>query len=157
MSNIYTVSKVKFFRARNGEGFNATLLCNGKPVAEVDDEGNGGCLRWLWLASVNDDYEQALEDRELFKLHVAASSTETFEPEDAFLHQLVEDFQLAKDITRWTKKGLAFVTGKELRTTKAGFNTDAHRAAITAKYPNAIFLNNLPLADAVKLVKEKTL
>ena len=146
MSNIYTVSKVKFFRARNGQGFNATLLCNGKPVAEVDDEGCGGCLRWYW---------QARADEAAYKAHVAANSTATFEAEDAFLHQLVEDFQLAKDIARSTKKGLVFVTGKQVRATEA--NTPAFRAAITAKFPDATFLNDLPMPEAVQLVKAVSL
>ena len=45
----YTIKGVKTFRGMEGQGFNATLCRDGKPVAHVDDEGCGGCYNWRWL------------------------------------------------------------------------------------------------------------
>ena len=45
----YTVSKVKTFKGREGEGFNADLLCDGKKVGEVINDASGGCIDFHWL------------------------------------------------------------------------------------------------------------
>ena len=42
----YTIKGVKTFRGREGQGFNATLCRDGKPVAHVDDAACGGCYNW---------------------------------------------------------------------------------------------------------------
>lgn len=44
----YTVRKVKSFRGMEGFGMNAELLKDGKPVAFVIDEGNGGEMNFEW-------------------------------------------------------------------------------------------------------------
>ena len=44
----YEVRKVKSFRGMEGFGFNAELVRDGKPVALVIDEGNGGCYMFEW-------------------------------------------------------------------------------------------------------------
>lgn len=44
----YTVRKVKSFEGMEGLGFNAELVRDGKPVAFVIDEGNGGCFNFRW-------------------------------------------------------------------------------------------------------------
>lgn len=49
----YSIKSVKFFDARNGEGFNCTLFENGKKVAYVRDEGRGGCLHYDCLNGWN--------------------------------------------------------------------------------------------------------
>lgn len=44
----YTVRKVKTFRGREGTGFNAELCCDGKPVALVMNQADGGSFRFEW-------------------------------------------------------------------------------------------------------------
>jgi len=44
----YMVQKVKSFEGMEGKGFNAELVRDGKPVAFVIDEGNGGCYYFRW-------------------------------------------------------------------------------------------------------------
>lgn len=42
----YTLRKVKTFRGMDGQGLNAELLRDGKPVAFILDEGRGGEMRF---------------------------------------------------------------------------------------------------------------
>jgi hypothetical protein len=44
----FSIKGYKTFRGREGAGFNATLLLNGKEVAFMSDEGSGGELRIEW-------------------------------------------------------------------------------------------------------------
>lgn len=45
----YKVAKVKTFKGREGEGFNADLIRDGKKVAEIINDASGGCLDFHWL------------------------------------------------------------------------------------------------------------
>lgn len=40
--SVYTLSKIKTFNGHEGQGLNATLLKDGKPVAFILDDANGG-------------------------------------------------------------------------------------------------------------------
>lgn len=42
MTTEYTLTKVKTFNGREGQGFNATICCNGIPVAFAFDDASGG-------------------------------------------------------------------------------------------------------------------
>ena len=53
----YKITKFRTFRGHDGQGFNATLSHNGKPVALVDDDGYGGGLAFDWL-----DHKNGRED-----------------------------------------------------------------------------------------------
>ncbi len=53
-----TVTGVKSFRGTEGLGFNANLLANGKKVAFVIDEANGGDYHYEW---VSDEAEKSVE------------------------------------------------------------------------------------------------
>ena len=44
----WSVRKVKTFEGREGQGFNAELLRDGKPVAAVTDDASGGEYRFSW-------------------------------------------------------------------------------------------------------------
>lgn len=148
--NRYTLTKIKTFRGREGQGFNATLCCDGVPVAHIDDAANGGCYRWYWLAK---DRAQMDADEAAFKAHVAANSTETFEPEDAFVSAMVEDAQITRQVKGWLRKSVTFTSGRVIRRTKAP-PSDALIANIIKQYPGAQILNTMPLAEAVALVKQ---
>jgi hypothetical protein len=45
----YTVTKIKTFRGREGYGLNATLCRDGKPVAFILDDANGGMVDFDWV------------------------------------------------------------------------------------------------------------
>jgi hypothetical protein len=54
----YSVRKVKTFIGMEGEGFNATLCRDGKPIATVIDDASGGCIDFRWIVAAE---ETALE------------------------------------------------------------------------------------------------
>lgn len=146
----YTLKSVKTFRGREGQGFNATLLHNGRAVAEVDDMANGGCYRWHWLAK---DREQARADEAAFSAHVAAARPDlTFEAEDAFVSEMVEDISVAKQIARWCKSSVTFINGGQILRTKAAPSADVI-SFVAKKHPAAKILNGMPPAEALALVK----
>lgn len=45
-NNIYSVKNVKTFNGMEGQGFNCSLLKNGKNIGRVDDYANGGCFSY---------------------------------------------------------------------------------------------------------------
>ena len=96
----YTIKGVKTFRGMEGQGFNATLCRDGKPIAHVDDEGCGGCYNWRWL----------VKDAEaLFKAHVKQQLPAVeFEPEDHFISRLVDELQEERTLRRWCKGKTVF-------------------------------------------------
>src|ERR1035437_5586271 len=57
---VLTVRKVKTFQGRKGEGFNAELVVDGKPVCFVIDEANGGMFHYDWYKGT--DTEEAMFD-----------------------------------------------------------------------------------------------
>ena len=58
----YKITKFRTFRGHDGEGFNATLSRNGKPVALVDDDAYGGNLAFEWLDNKNGREEHTILD-----------------------------------------------------------------------------------------------
>lgn len=151
----YSLKSVKTFRGRQGQGFNATLLFNGKPVAAVDDMADGGIYHWRWLAA---DRAQARADEAALEAHIKTlpplevNGSPMEMDADLFVSSLVEDITLAKTIARWTKSSVAWVEGREIRRTKAK-PSPGLIANVAKNYPAAKILNNMPPADALALVK----
>ena len=84
----YTVKGIKSFQGNEGLGFNATLYRNGKKVAFVIDDANGGCFSWHFA---NKEAEKELTDfvRTLpgWKYQGVAITTDS----DMMMSLLVED------------------------------------------------------------------
>jgi len=117
----YEVKNVKSFRGREGYGFNASLYRDGKRVAHVDDEGNGGCYRYHWLdweagrveipTTVNgkDFMLKVTREQKAFMEHVkAAGKYGDFEPEDSCVAELVDEYEANKQYKKWCKKSIVF-------------------------------------------------
>ena len=51
----YTLKGLKTWKSHDGGGWQAKLLANGKVIAEVTDEGNGGPLDWLFMPDTSDN------------------------------------------------------------------------------------------------------
>lgn len=153
----YTLSNVKTFNGRQGQGFSATLSLDGRKVADVIDEANGGCSRFYWLAK---DRTQANADERTLTEYVATLPPTMFDGEpltmdiDLFVSNLVEDINVARQFARWSKNSIVFSVGRDIRRTKAGYTATPERiAALMAKYPSAKVLNGMPTAEAVEILK----
>lgn len=155
----YSLKSVKTFRGRQGQGFNATLLFNGKPVAAVDDMADGGIYHWRWLAA---DRAQARADEAALEAHIKTlpplevNGSPMEMDADLFVSSLVEDISIAKQIARWCKTSVAWVEGRHIRRTKAP-PSDALIANVAKNYPAAQILNTMPADAALALVKAVSL
>lgn len=155
----YSLKSVKTFRGREGQGFNAILLFNGKPVAEVHDMADGGCYRYYWLAK---DRDQARADEAALEAHVKTlppleiNGSPLAMDADLFVSNLVEDISIAKQIARWCKSSVAWVEGRNIRRTKAKPSPELI-ANVTKNYPAAQILNTMDPAAALALVKAVSL
>jgi len=150
----YQVKNVKTFRGREGQGFNATLYCDGKKVAQVDDSANGGCYDWHWL-----DW-QANKVPVTFKNYNGSEYTRNatpneaafieflkskgldgeFEFEDSYVNELVCEFIKMRDYKRWCKKETLFRLKSEKyedgawRTLKVPFSDPRAKKYLQDKY-----------------------
>jgi hypothetical protein len=154
----YTVKVLKTFRGREGEGFNATLLRDGVPVADVDDEASGGGFHYNWRdwnktpRTFERDFRAFIDALPPEKIGADAPEWEkSLYPNgerkveaDCFIDDLVNEYQIAKSIKRACSKKICFVlkTHKkgEYGTFKVVFSPAA-KAQILQKYPDAQILN----------------
>ena len=68
---MYSLRKVKTFKGYEGQGFNAELLRDGRPVAFVIDSAQGGEFEYQWYGSGN---VEMLKLREFAKVQPAVKS-----------------------------------------------------------------------------------
>lgn len=171
----YSVTKIKTFRGMEGGGYNADLLRDGKKVAFLCDDASGGPLRIEWcdekapkvnvLAAPSDPkaepvtYKGTPEELLLTAFCRALPSYEahgmTFNmTPDTFVDDLVNMHGCAKKINGPSvlfampkKKGYSKLSGVK------GMTCEAQRAIIEKKYPTAVFLSDLTLANAVAIME----
>jgi len=154
----YSVKGVKLFEGREGEGFNLTLLRNGKPVAFCIDSGNGGDVRMDWT----DGGWQGAEAKAL-DAHLASLPPEKWQDKDSshdlpvssgmFLWELVNVEQEKKTLRRWCKRKTVFrVDGEKYGPGAwAIFETPCtpeSRQKVESRYPGRkiVYANDLVLA-----------
>jgi hypothetical protein len=96
----YTVRNVKTFIGMEGQGFNATLCRDGKPIAFVIDDANGGCFHFQWNSR---DEEKSLESvcKELPPTQFEGM-TITYNP-DMLLTRLIDEHLNGKRLERIAK------------------------------------------------------
>lgn len=146
----FTIKGLKFFRGMEGDGFNATLLKDGRRVCFVIDEGNGGMLNYEGLSDADEkmlkdfvevrrkeipdvDGKDGCNDHDLFNL-------------EWMVNDMVVAWEFEAKMRRLTKKRTAFVTADckegEARTLNCPFDTKA-KEHIAKKYPGAVILNEV--------------
>lgn len=76
----FTVAKYKHLETANGVAYTCDLLKDGKKVAKVSQEGNGGCNRYY--------FDDRAEETAYFE-HAAEVTGETFEPQDLLTERLI--------------------------------------------------------------------
>lgn len=166
---LYTVKGIKTFVGMEGQGYNASLYRDGKPVAFVIDDASGGPLQVEWkdhaaerLTVETKDYkgdpwtvkmtpeEKALHD------HVSTmaprtcewTDSETGKPavmavtSDIFIEDLVNDALLLKDVAKMTKGKVAFARDGKLYTVKCD-PTAANIEKVKVRNPGAVVLNGM--------------
>lgn len=173
MTHVYTVSSVKTFRAMEGEGFNATLLRNGKRVATIINEGTGGPTYAAWEDAreplVQGDYrtfdgkigQRAMTPEEAILNSVAVLQPaekvewcEELQPvtEESLLDEIAQHAICAKRLRSMMAKRLVFIhDGKPMTLGPLSdkFTVQVAADRVLAKYPSARVLNTLEFDIAV--------
>lgn len=143
----YTVKGVKSFRGNEGYGFNATLYKDGKAIAFVYDDANGGCYMYEW--------KDKAAEQPLLELAKQKYPDMKFEQMDAFVGSLIDDVLLEKDAAKLTKGKVAILKDGKIYTIKApnGTVTPQFLELVAKKNPTARVLNTAPLSEVVALLK----
>jgi len=108
----WTVKSVKTWKSPDGGGFSCNLYMDNKKVAECYNDGMGGMtiigpwksreIAAAWDAHVDAQppvtWSKAEKERAPFLRDIPADS-------DTVLDRMVDDYNLARDLKRWSKKG----------------------------------------------------
>lgn len=147
----YTVKGVKSFRGNEGYGFNATLYKDGKAIAFVYDDANGGCYMYEW--------KDKAAEQPLLELAKQKYPDMKFEQMDAFVGSLIDDVLLEKDAAKLVKGKVAMLKDGKIYTVKpnGGVVTPQFiELVVKKKNPTAKILNTAPLSEVVALLKSMT-
>lgn len=173
MTHVYTVSGVKTFRAMEGQGFNATLLRNGKRVATIINEGTGGATYAAW-EDIRDPFVRGnyrtfdgkIQQRDMTPEESILNSVAVLQPaekvewceelqpvtEESLLDEIVNHAICAKRLRSMLAKRLVFIhDGKPMSLGPLSDKLTVQVAAerVLAKYPDARVLNTLDFDTAV--------
>lgn len=167
----YTAANVKTFTGMDGQGFNAVLKRDGKPIAEVIDEGRGGAVIFNWKDHATRATVAALdyqgkaapyvgtEEEAALWAHCRTLPSIEFgemtlqhNPE-IFVGQLVSAVESRKRLTRMLKTKVVFIdAGKPYSfAVKAGQTHEHIASLVRASRPSAKVLNELPIEEAIPL------
>lgn len=126
----YSVGKIKEAGGEETPRFCATVFKGATAIAEVSNDGNGGCCRW---------YFRARAEEQPFKDWIKANHPDDFEPEDGWVYRCMDRAALLKELKRAARKATIF----RKSTDKAGeystvklLGPDGVRW-VKAKYPGA--------------------
>lgn len=165
---MYTVKGLKRWNTHEGGGFQVVLLRDGKPVAEVTNEGIGACFIFQWkdkpsttvtarnLRGEEMTYRGTPEEAALWAHILTLPAVEdrgqrfAMDP-DMFVEELVNDLELERQLKRWLKSPTFIEDGKIYRL--AGPMRPSTSLTLKAHRPNAVLLNDLLPANAIKAVK----
>lgn len=154
----YEVKNVKSFTGREGYGYECSLYCDGKKVAKVLDEANGGECYFSWddykSEKVKVTYERYGTERTVkatpaeaaFYEHLKGKTYEFYGEtnnhcQDTYVGHLVEVYEQNKQIKKWCKKETVFrLKGDKegsFRTVKAPYDSRV-QAFIDKKYGDKV-------------------
>ncbi len=151
-SSRISVKAVKSFRGMEGYGFNAKLMLDGKEVAFVIDEGNGGCFNYEWKDRNAEKELQAIAASEPPVACQYCRDCKAGKPCAEPLHkdvdwlvsEVVDAFETEKKLRSWCKKKMVFRLPADehgsYRTMNCIFTPES-RAQIISKYPDAEIIN----------------
>ena len=112
MKKKYSVKNLRTFRGMEGTGVNSTLYMNNKKLTNVDDEGNGGCLRFDdW--NVEKQINEELKNVGKVKYDPTGDGTDNWEhtyDAEMFLNELIDKALEDKEYKRKCKTKTLVIT-----------------------------------------------
>lgn len=160
---LYTVKGVKSFIGRQGHGFNASLYKDGKKIAFVIDNANGGMLDFQWEKGCQAE-EKLLEDycATLPKWTSASigmddgDTTEHATDPEFFMAGLVGEYIDKQGLARQLKKKVIMISDEGRVLNSKNPASPEVLAAFVKNYPTATILNTLPIDEAYRLYRDAT-
>lgn len=139
--------------------YSAVLYVDGRKACHVANRGTGGCDEQHWLdRTVEAKVTAHFAAMPVEKCDIGGGQTMDMQPDlEGWCHDYVarrQDLKAVKSATR--KRVIGIHEGKELHFKAPVPLSDAHRAAIAAKYPGILILNGLDddaLLKAVGLIR----
>lgn len=161
----------KAIRGHDGQGFNATLAIDGVKACLVDDDGWGGNFTYTWLSK-----DPAENKRNEAKLRAVARDAFINDPEnadknpddpksylfsydDTVIAGLCDAFETIKAVRRKAKKQTLVKLPSDPKGSYGVWNTPfspAVKAGVLKSHPTAIFLNEAPESDWMKIIQSGT-
>lgn len=139
--------------------YSATLYVDGKKVGEVGNHGQGGPdffhpapgHSYKTLEEIN---ERIARDYPQWELYDGKKADRDLE---IVCGELLDEYLVEKRLKGLMRNKVVFIEGTNLYTMpiKPPHTAEQYYAHVEKKYPDAIVLNRLPFADAVKKAVEK--
>lgn len=154
----YSVTGVTTFRGREGYGLNAYLIRDGRKIADATDDANGGVMRIHWLAKTA---EERQSDEAALKAYAAtlpkwggedSGDGQGFDHDaESVIHELADAVLMERDVKGKLSRGVLLkIKGMPgIRRIPKAKPTPDVLAQVRLRHPEAVILNDLPLADAV--------
>lgn len=107
-TNPYTLKGLKTFTGMEGQGFNAKLVRDGKVVAALHDDGNGGCIFFDWV----DRLHGASAEEKAFEAFIETERSKI--PADKFISDLVDRTTLDRRLRRGVRTHTLYQVGDQI-------------------------------------------
>lgn len=152
----YLIRNYKPFATPDGGGFNASLYCGKRKVADLHDGGYGGQMEFRFTTQADresfSDYVSKLDSLAWWRDPVAGDGAGI-----GFVTGLLDRLDKQREVERMVRKMtthvLLFRAPATLSTIPLkGRRFDSVQAQVAAKYPDAALLNALPQAEARALI-----
>ena len=154
------------FASEETHCFDAVLHVDGKKVAIVSNQGHGGPDHYSWVAPHNWDTLKAINERivadyPLIDCTDLGMPGHTIEPNlECVVGDLVNAWLVERDLKRsmarkvlFTKPNAEGIYEIPLKQKGRVYTVEAVIASLRVKEPGRVFLNELPLAEAVALFR----
>lgn len=160
----YTIASVRTFRGMETEGFNAALFRDGRKLATLINEGNGGLTKFEWvergrLALIN-GRPATIEEARLHEYASGLPEVPAGPGDDGaalrmdsglFVELLVERTEEEKRFRKMLKARVVLLEGRKLFSMNV-MPIERNLAVARQKYPEAQVLNVMPEAAALALI-----
>jgi len=171
----YTVDRVKFFNGMEGQGWNARLLRDGRPVCEAIDDASGGPVMFHWLDAKAPAVDVTVKnymgelhtyrgtpEEALLAAHCLAmpdspvpgltDGTTVSMSMDIFVDELVSRVDLEKRVKALVKRSLCCLRpdGQVVTWSLKKYPEEQLRNHVRTKHPDFKILNDMPLEEQIK-------
>lgn len=148
-----TLTSIKYFASLSEETpcYSALLWVDGVKVGEVSNRGHGGCdeahFGWAKYAELNARAKAELPSEEYMGMTLEASL-------EAECHERLYEYLALRDMRKLLKKKIVFRKGNKGPLYTIGLAAGVDK--VQSMHPEALVLNSLPEADAVRIFRAAT-